>query len=191
VRAPDATTKSGKQRAIFAGNDAHGNLNRFRQVKLPMVKLWEHQRHRFGAVTTRVRSDASPSVGSILAALKSGRVIVSDGPALDLNIRDSAGTVTGIGESARNDGDLTALIHFVTSSEFGPVKRLTLKIGFQDGERSVELARELPPGAACASGEAAHPVPDGACYLRAELVTESSDGKTHTALTNPAWLTPE
>jgi hypothetical protein len=47
---------TGKRCHIYAGNDAHGNFNRFRQVKLPILRLWEREAHLFGRVTTRVRA---------------------------------------------------------------------------------------------------------------------------------------
>ncbi|MDP8229292.1 MAG: CehA/McbA family metallohydrolase [Candidatus Electryoneaceae bacterium] len=94
----------GERRYIFAGNDAHGNFNRFRQVSLPMVKLWERDQHLFGRATTRVKVDGILSEQSILSNLKAGHAIISDGPALELVIVQD-GREIHVGDEAFGDED--------------------------------------------------------------------------------------
>ena len=39
---------NGHRKYIYAGNDAHGNFNIYRQIKIPMINLLEEETQRFG-----------------------------------------------------------------------------------------------------------------------------------------------
>jgi hypothetical protein len=163
---------TGKRCHIYAGNDAHGNFNRFRQVKLPMVRLWEREAHLFGRVTTRVRAPQPLTTAGVLKALKSGDAVVSTGPALSL-------------EWKGNDADHQRIIvRYATSSEFGAVSEISIHTARSDSEVVVARLRSddgtLPDGWC---GEAALPA-KGGLYLRAELSTVTG----HRAWTNPLWV---
>ncbi|MEJ2051982.1 MAG: hypothetical protein P8Y60_19490, partial [Calditrichota bacterium] len=47
---------SGKKVGIAAGNDAHGNFNSFRQVKIPLLKMDYLKEHLFGEARTAVNA---------------------------------------------------------------------------------------------------------------------------------------
>lgn len=104
---------TGQRVRIFAGNDAHGNFNRFRQVRLPMVQLHENQSHLFGEVTTRVQVEGALSAERIVAALKTGKAVISSGPALETAL-------------APGNGRRRAVVRFRSSAEFGAVESLKL-----------------------------------------------------------------
>ncbi|MBM3328932.1 MAG: hypothetical protein FJY67_05590 [Calditrichaeota bacterium] len=170
---------SGEMRIIFGGNDAHGNFNRFRQVRLPMVRLQEHHRNRFGVVTTRVKAGPKPRPAEVIAALKAGEAVVSDGPALALRRIERP-----------PDGNARPEVEAVWSSsdEFGPVRRVSLfgitrdlEVDFLK-ERTDDPAGRMPYG-----GSLRLTVPDGA-NVRAELETIGKEGRTHRAFTNPILL---
>lgn len=167
----------GRRIYIYAGNDAHGNFNRFRQVKLPMVKLWERDCHLFGRVTTRVFIAGELTQSAIIVALKQGRAVISDGPAIELSVRQD-GSLYHSGDEVELSGGGQIVIRYKTSEEFGMVKRLTLhsfnekkNIDLQnsyDGERRIDMF--------------------GDKYLRAELHTDTESGESHHAYTNPIWI---
>lgn len=163
---------TGKHCHIYAGNDAHGNFNRFRQVKLPILRLWEREAHLFGRVTTRVRALQPLTTAGVPKALKSGDAVVSTGPALSL-------------EWAGNDVDRRRIIiRYATSSEFGAVSEISLYTA-RSG-REVIVARLHGDDGTLPDhwhGEAVLPA-KGELYLRAELSTVTG----HRALTNPLWV---
>ncbi len=74
----------GKRWKIFAGSDAHGNFNRYRQVKTPMLRLEEDDRHTFGKTMTCVYVEGDFGERNLMEALRSGRSFITDGPWADL-----------------------------------------------------------------------------------------------------------
>jgi hypothetical protein len=74
---------SGNKFFIMAGNDAHGNFNVMRQIKLPFLSLWESHKQIFGNWLTIFQSEKNDP----LPALKAGRMIVSNGPFLSFFLR--------------------------------------------------------------------------------------------------------
>ena len=73
----------GKKYFILAANDAHGNFNVMRQIKLPFISLWETRKQIFGNWMTIFQSD----VNNPITALKSGHNIVSNGPFLSFTLK--------------------------------------------------------------------------------------------------------
>ncbi len=168
---------------IFAGNDAHGNFNRFRQVKIPFFKLHERNSQIFGEFMTGVQAAYSNSHAAIIQSLKTKAVIVSNGPALLLKIANTQ-------QSANIGDDLpgspaSLSFHFDSSEYFGQLKNLRILIG--DLERHKErLLKNLNFPAGLTHAYQTIPLGDmpKRGYLRAEGLTR----KGHIVYTNPAWF---
>lgn len=176
-----------ERRYIYAGNDAHGNLNRFRQVRIPMIKLWEHHRHLFGKVMTSVMADHPLTVERIISSLKNGRATVSDGPALELTaVQDDRIYQTGSELPNRERGMLK--IRYKSTRQYGKVTWIRILTGGQGDE--IELvkfgadAHSLPHPL---SGELTYPL-NGERYCRAELLCRTEKDVDHRCFTNPIWL---
>ncbi len=168
---------TGRRINIFAGNDAHGNFNRFRQVKLPMVKLWEQKRHLFGRVTTRVKVNDQLSPETIISNLKRGRVIISDGPMVELKVvQNEKEHGSGDEVSLKDGGEL--LVCYLSTPEFGKVTSLS----FISKNRQQKLSIPNDYG-----GKIKLPL-EGNQYIRIEMVTHTESGEEHRAYTNPIWI---
>lgn len=70
----------GKRKYIFAGNDAHGNFNRFRQIGFPFLTLRENRKEIFGRARTGLYLENRISKEEIIKAIKKGRAIITNGP---------------------------------------------------------------------------------------------------------------
>lgn len=120
-----ALLRQGRRLSLWAGNDAHGNFNRYRQVKLPMWNLWEHQMHTLGAHRTGIYSPEG--IHRLWDGLKSGATYITDGPGLDLN-------VNGVKPGGTTEGGLCRIeIGAITSEEFAPFKQIELIAGEING----------------------------------------------------------
>ena len=86
----------GKRIFLLAGNDAHGNFNRFRQVGIPFFKINESQNQIFGKMRTGVFLD-SLSEENILNSLRLGISIITDGPIINLRVISSQDKISSIG----------------------------------------------------------------------------------------------
>lgn len=158
----------GRRQLIYAGNDSHGNFNRFRQVLIPLLMMHEHRHQIFGQNLTGIKADLDKGVQGIIAALKGENVIISDGPFLSL-------------ESA---ADNSVTINVRSTPYFGTLDQLTVFIGNIKAGRETVFHRELYHAGELQSGFdlTVESMPEKA-YLRAELTTRNG----HFALTNPIW----
>ncbi|MDO9548854.1 MAG: hypothetical protein Q7J65_07840 [Candidatus Marinimicrobia bacterium] len=159
----------GRRQLIYAGNDSHGNFNRFRQIVLPLLFMREHRHQIFGYNLTGVKSDLAKGMNGIIKDLKKASVIISNGPFICLSM-DSARILT-----------ITAK----TSTFFGSLKTISVYLGdpakqkefnfhtkkFQNGQtdHTIHLATD--------------DIPDQG-YFRAELSTH----KDRFAMTNAVWF---
>jgi len=191
---------SGRKLVLVAGNDAHGNFNRFRQVGFPFLLMRGHRLHIFG----RARTVACPSVVSantnddsqrLIAALRNGNSCISTGPVIDLQVINRAGHVFHMGETAH--GEMAAVkITALSNHEFGEIERL--KIWFGDLRKRREgIFFEKSDFGGATNFTTTLPVPQGGLYrghFRAELATRANalalpDVRLRPqALSNPVWL---
>ncbi|MBN2461111.1 MAG: CehA/McbA family metallohydrolase [Candidatus Cloacimonetes bacterium] len=154
---------------IIAGNDAHGNFNLMRQVRIPFVKLYSSRNQCFGQMHTVF----SHSENEPVRALKKGKIIVSNGPFLNFWL-ETAGTIVEIGQmtTAKN-----AFLHYDQRSteEFGKQRRIELILG----EQMIGRERVLTD---LRNGMEINLPHEG--YCRMKMVTE----KGGIVLTNPIWI---
>jgi hypothetical protein len=126
---------AGKKLVLAAGNDAHGNFNRFRQVGFPFFLMRENRLNLFGRARTVVRSQAQDNSHDIVKPLRRGNCCISTGPVIDLQIINSANQIFNMGETAH--GQIMAIkISALSSREFGEIRNL--KIWFGDLKKNQE-----------------------------------------------------
>ncbi|RPI03684.1 MAG: hypothetical protein EHM64_11910 [Ignavibacteriae bacterium] len=177
----------GKHLFTMAGNDAHGNFNRFRQIGIPFLKIREMDRQLFGKMRTGVFLE-SISENGILQTLRSGKSIISDGPVVNLSVESSPFHLSSIGCSYAGTKH-TILLEVRTSTEYGTIEYVKVfkgiiggheteilcekKLGYEwDRKFFLEISEE--------------------CYIRAESWTspaDAADRQAHFCMTNPVWFT--
>ncbi len=178
----------GKRWFAVAGNDAHGNFNRFRQIHVPFVKVVERDTQLFGKMRTGVFLDRSFSEHSLFDGIRKGRCIITDGPALNLKVnRSSSTSIGGEFRQTRIRPEVTAL----SSKEFGSLAWIRLVLG-EIGDSS---ERELASFSKNLGHKFRETIPltiRKPCYIRAEVFTaeNSFDKKSHFCFTNPVWFNP-
>ncbi|MBM3326082.1 MAG: hypothetical protein FJY65_03725 [Calditrichaeota bacterium] len=178
--------RQGHRTSIYAGNDAHGNFNRFRQVRLPMLKLWEHHNNLFGVYTTRLRLKSLYSPKEVLNTLKSGSSYISNGPALNIQIITGSGP-TEIGGETSVTSDSKIVLRWYSTPEFGKIVTLRLKTVIDKKEIDILNGGSVLSSTNAYSGSLIIPG-RGASYLRAELISRTDNNSQYYAYTNPIWL---
>lgn len=179
---------AGERVFLAAGNDAHGNFNRFRQVRTPMLSLHEERDHqRFGWARTCIRpnynsSNNELSVASIMESLRNGRSIITTGPVVRLEIHDESGSIHEVGDTGPG-GRLAVRCAVRSSREFGELARVTVVAGLNGKkEENILDSKEFDqPHDAHVQGLY---VVRGAGYVRAEVVTSTG----YFCFSNPIWL---
>ncbi len=182
----------GQKKFIIAGSDAHGNFNRYRQIRMPHLILDEHEKHHlFGQHRTIAHLPDGLSLNNLILALKTGACSISSGPFLAISAETSDGEKTFMGGTiVSEEAELNIMIK--STSEFAPLEQVVLYCGDLNEKVekvihkiSLDGARGIDRRLQTSTGRRRDPV-----YYRAEL-RSSIDGKTETtALTNPIWHEP-
>ena len=172
----------GKHIYIFAGNDSHGNFNRFRQLKLPFLSLWEKNSQIFAEFRTGVKTSVDTGLDALVAKLKTGSVIVSNGPFIDLKLFADADESADIGATLKKLPH-TAAISLISSKYYGSLEKVKVFTG-NFSQRKEVLQNEIRVSGYSADLEISLPKLHNAGYLRAEIYTH----KEKFALTNPVWF---
>ena len=168
---------AGRRLRIFAGNDAHGNFNRFRQIKVPLWSMHEHDHQVCGAFVTGVRVAGRLAVTQLSNSLKSAPSLVSNGPFLAIDWEKAADANCSAGGLLKLD--------VRSSHHFGSLRRLIIYAGDVDRGREQEYKTfDFPGGALSIQRQISIAEVPARGYWRAELYTRTG----HFALTNPLWL---
>jgi hypothetical protein len=166
----------------IAGNDAHGNFSRFRQIGFPFFTMRENYYHLFGKWVTGIYiKNNNFDMKSVLDALKSGNCYMTNGPALLLNLSDENRKYE-MGEECINPKHCYLRVR--SSKEFGTINSMILYNG--DLEKKSEsvfhhITRDtgkIDFDAEIQLNELPH-----RGYIRVEIETEQK----YQALSNPIW----
>ncbi|MBN1399135.1 MAG: hypothetical protein JXA06_13960 [Bacteroidetes bacterium] len=180
----------GKKMIIIAGNDAHGNFNRFRQIGIPFFKIREAGYQLFGVMRTGVFTNRLTE-NDILNSIKAGKAIISDGPIVNLTAVDHSAKYSSIGDSIIGS-KISVLLDACSSTEYGTINSVRLlmgKIGASETVISPESSSNLYELKRTYSIDI-----NTKGYIRAEIWTSAADSydtKAHFCMTNPIWLSPE
>ncbi len=163
--------RQGRHVAVVAGNDAHGDFNRFRSLVVPFLAIAENFGRYMGFGRTGVYGTV-PSRNAIVDGIKNGGTFVTTGPYAE--IAAGAGPV----------------IRAISTSEFGPLRSITV-YGFQreSGKETVVYSGNYAGLPATWDVELPIPLPSAPlAYLRAEVVSAGAGTQPAKAYTSPLFL---
>jgi hypothetical protein len=184
---------AGKKMFITAGDDAHGNFNRFRQVGIPHLRMREHHWHLFGRTRTAALADGQISLSSLMAALKNGRACITTGPLMDLQIVCESGRCACLGETVMEPIRSFA-VQAKSSPEFGELKRVVVWLGdLQERRERILYETDAFAEPFSFSQTQSLNLPTGQFYLRGEVYSAGSEFLPEQrlpcrGLTNPIWI---
>jgi hypothetical protein len=173
---------------VLAGDDAHGNFNRFRQIRVPFFKIHEKNEQLFGKMRTGVFTQSLTEDG-ILKALRIGQSVITDGPVVNLLLDSQNSYISSLGKNYRT-GKYSIRLIANTSIEFGTIDHIEVFKGHIGLSQEFMIISEKP--LQCYSINKMYEMEiKEKCYLRAEIWTSSSnsnDGQSHYCITNPLWF---
>jgi hypothetical protein len=179
----------GSRLCAIAGNDAHGNFNRYRQIGIPFLTIREEEYQLFGKCRTGIYVDDGLSEKSVLRSLAQGLAIMTDGPVVRLSATNPSGQISRIGGGAAAES-LHLSLDVLSSLEFGEINAVRVIVGkvgnfaeqtaFRfEGNQGFSINKDVSLNRASIS------------YVRIEVTTATSgtyDGKAHFCFTNPVWI---
>lgn len=178
-----------KGRKVFtiAGNDAHGNFNRFRQVQIPHVALRESHDQLFGKMRTGLFTSRLTEE-NLLSGFARGSMIISDGPAGNIVFVHET-EPTSMGKTYSRSAYSVRLLA-ISTREFGSLKSVTLFRGIIGEHRETELLTESLFDHPFHREKIFEISPSANCYIRFEIHThnDSADSQSHFCFSNPVWL---
>jgi hypothetical protein len=182
----------GRHVYCLAGNDAHGNFNRFRQIGIPFVRVRESNSQLFGKMRTAIIAQERFDQSIVLESLARGNFIATDGPFTNIVLTDSQNIATSIG--ARLTGSQFEFrLSTRSSKEFGEIKEVKLLVGNVGNNKERVFFSERMSEMFVYERLFSIRVTES-MYLRAETYTSNinqSDGCQHFCFTNPIWLSPQ
>ena len=177
---------SGFIKYIYAGNDAHGNFNIYRQIRLPMISLMEVKKQIFGKYRTGVYAKNKNDIHSIILALKAGNCFITNGPLLNVTSNSSNNYYKMGDRISSNEGTIN--INVISSPEFGYIKDITLIKGIigEKNEEQIVILKNLNKYEFKYSYDA---YIHSTCYYRCEVNIDSNK-ENICAISNPIWFAP-
>jgi len=181
----------GKRTIAVAGTDAHGNFNRFRQLGIPFVTIQEHHLQLFGQITTGVFLSEELAEGALLAGLKRGSSILTDGPICILEATNDSGLLSKVGDTISGTS-LRVEVTARSTRDFGELDSIEILYGAIGNEKEVLALqkvniKQLESKLAVSLD---HVQPG---YIRGVVKTSSRNpftGDPHFCMTNPIWIVP-
>ncbi|PIS27661.1 MAG: hypothetical protein COT43_09090 [Candidatus Marinimicrobia bacterium CG08_land_8_20_14_0_20_45_22] len=174
----------GRHSYVYAGNDSHGNFNRYRQIYMPMFCLNEKPTQKFGEHRTGLKAAATEDADSLTAKLKTGQVISTNGPFANISIQNENKREFYIGENVVKPQSIS--VQAISSRYFGNLRQIRLYLGDLDHRQEV-LYRTISSLSSFSRKTVSIPVENlpTSGYFRAEVETNQNK----IALTNPIWFT--
>ena len=182
-----AKLQRGHKCPLIAGNDAHGDFNRYRAIKTPFVSIYENPDRYLCAARTGVYGKVRDP-DDLYSALRQGRTFVTNGPYLSIcDGVEGRKPLVGNTEIDLKSHDIS--IESISSYEFGAIRSVRL-IGWKsgdDGERII-LSRKMADNAFEFKDKIAFTERmAGSGYLRAEVTCMREDGQISEAYTSPCY----
>ena len=179
---------NGHRLVALAGNDAHGNFNRFRQLRIPFIAIGESHEHRFGEMRTAVILASRVTERGTLEAIGSGRCVITNGPIAMLAARSDMGAAGLVGSSVAGS-EFEVSIEAKSTPEFGNLEQVVLWRG-TIGSRKEDCILETGSTGYSFSQQLQIKMKNSG-YIRLELRTSAANDFSrtpHFCLTNPIWI---
>jgi hypothetical protein len=180
----------GERIFIAAGNDAHGNFNRFKQIGIPFFTIREKEVQLFGKMRTAVESNTL-SEGALLESLRRGESIITNGPLVIFTILDENGDAAKIGGTTFG---VRLQLHILakSSEEFGSFDTLRIFLGRVGSEAETVLEERHFSNTYAIDLDTRFDIKpnNGGLYIRVEGYTNNAVGldKKGFCYTNPIWI---
>jgi predicted metal-dependent phosphoesterase TrpH len=176
----------GKRLPLVAGNDAHGDFNRYRYISIPFILVSENFSRYLSSCRTGIYSK-SKNIKEIISSIKNGETFVTNGPFLSLTCLKSD---TNIVDTQRTIplGCHTVSVSVESTSEFGMPRTISLFGGGKKTGCEVALFSETYAGNYSQTISISLDPTLDLSYVRAETTCERPDGSTTFAATSPLYF---
>jgi len=178
----------GKKLSIIAGNDCHGDFNRYRFLSIPFISIKEiFDRYFCSSMTgTYVKIKSQKQ---LIEILKNGQTFVTTGPMLCLSASDSIKDCI-IGVNIINFNKEYINIILISNYEFGEVSCVKLFFGNYSDRKEKKIFTKYMKneGFKAILKVSILSIKGQRGYLRAEAECKNQDGNINYAATSPCYI---
>jgi len=160
----------GKKIALVAGNDSHGDFNRYRAMSVPFVFVEENFERHFAKARTGIYGNLQ-----LPEAINYGRTFITTGAFIDIQA-DGKSVIS----NEVFDGKITLKLVIKSSKEFGKIKRIKLFLGDCKMKKNCVFVN-LSDEKYYYRQEISQDLLKNCDYLRAETACENNRGETFAA----------
>ena len=176
---------NGYKKFIFAGNDAHGNFNKYRQINIPMFSIKESNKQILGICRTGVFPKIKKNIHSTIDAMKKGNCFITNGPFLNMNLNIEDINHPMGSKVSSSTGKL--IINAISNIEFGKLKKYRIIKGIIGNKDEIIIKEESFINDIYDFDINLEINSKTEAYYRAEIETINYKGLC-IAMTNPIWL---
>jgi hypothetical protein len=185
--------RHGHNVALAAGNDAHGDFNRYRALTIPFISIGENQGRHLGCGKTGIYGKPA-TVSDMIAGIREGNTFITTGPYASICSSDSPGDFVSAGARQVADHVKTLYVHAISTPEFGHLRSVEV-YGSGEGVRDLQenkvfsLYYDDTRYRTCEKIKLAS-LPAGTSYVRAEIACINPAGGSgkSAAYTNAVFL---
>jgi len=170
-----------KKLFICAGNDSHGNFNRFIQIGLPFIKLKENKNQLLGKMKTGIFSDKLLKTEQLIDKLKNGKCFITSGPSIYFYLYNDEKKLFSGDSGSMNNPKIFA--EFNSIKEFGKIDKISIILGDLIKKKEVPYIEKVENFNALYDGILPFSDLPDKFYIRTECKT-----KYGFAYSNPVWI---
>jgi hypothetical protein len=180
---------TGQKLPLIAGNDSHGDFNRYRALKTPFLSIYENKSRYFGHARTGVYGKNFRNQGEILGAIEQGKTFITTGPSICIS-SDGSPEQSLVSHNPVPPDNSGLFIIGISTREFGTITILRVFRGYYQSP-SEKMVLHIPY-----TGSDLYSIVEkisidrtsGAGYIRAELVCFTLEGEETMAVSSPCYF---
>jgi hypothetical protein len=179
----------GHKLALVAGNDAHGDFNRYRFISMPFISVAENDSRYFGCSRTGIYGNPATKQ-DCMNSLRDGKTFITSGPFIGITAQQTP-NVSLVSNEDHTQVDIPAItVHVGSSAEFGVPVQLTIFSGTYGADKETVLfSQQFPANDSFhISKDVTLPRYNDKSYIRAEAQCRTAGGVVHYAATSPCYF---
>lgn len=171
---------------LCAGNDAHGDFNRYRAIKTPFLSIYENFDRCMGYAKTGIYDSCSTGE-NVLRCISNGATFISTGPYIAITYTENPDDFA-IGHPSDKIKHDSVYVHAISTPEFGALCTISVFAGTNKSTERTLLQITLKNATYDITRKIDLTTIDSLTYVRAEIRSRLESGKEFQAYTSPCWL---
>lgn len=176
---------TGRRVPLLAGNDAHGDFNRYRAVRTPFLSIYENFQRFMGYGKTGIYGKCTTGE-EVLQKIRSGATFTTTGPYISINYSDQPAD-SAVGNHTPHKKRDRLFVHALTTREFGMLRTLSVYSGGSGSREKPVFSTEIQPDVAEVNIPVSVTGVTAGSYVRAEVTSRDENGELYQAFSSPCW----